>query len=64
MLSTVDGADEWLEAVSDLDYKLFPYAKDHYQDLMKDVIAMLNSEEGIGQKRPSSLAFLMTFRAA
>lgn len=34
-----------------LDYKLIPYVKDHYQDLIKDVIAMLNSEEGIGHKK-------------
>lgn len=34
-----------------LDYKEIPYLKDHYQDLMKDVIAMLNSEEGIGHKK-------------
>lgn len=31
-----------------LDYKEIPYLKDHYHDLIKDVIAMLNSEEGIG----------------
>lgn len=31
-----------------LDYKEIPYRKDHYHDLIKDVIAMLNSEDGIG----------------
>ena len=30
-----------------LDYKEIPYLKDYYHDLIKDVIAMLNSEEAI-----------------
>ena len=47
-----------------LDYKLFPYVKDHYQDLMKDVIAMLNPRKESGIKRPLSLAFLIIFRPA
>ena len=34
-----------------LDYKEIPYLKDHYHDLIKDVIAMLNSEEGIGYNK-------------
>ncbi|MCM1233989.1 MAG: ATP-binding protein [Ruminococcus flavefaciens] len=34
-----------------LDYKEIPYLKDHYHDLIKDVIAMLNSEEGIGYSK-------------
>lgn len=34
-----------------LDYKEIPYLKDHYHDLIKDVIAMLNCEEGIGYNK-------------
>ena len=34
-----------------LDYKEFPYVKRVYSDLIKDVIAMLNSEEGIGKEK-------------
>ncbi len=34
-----------------LDYKEIPYLKDHYHDLIKDVIAMLNSEEAIGHDK-------------
>jgi len=34
-----------------LDYKEIPYLKDHYYDLIKDVIAMLNSEEAIGHDK-------------
>lgn len=34
-----------------LDYKVIPYTKRYYHDLIKDVIAMLNSEEGIGQDK-------------
>lgn len=34
-----------------LDYKEIPYLKDHYHELIKDVIAMLNSEEGIGNSK-------------
>lgn len=34
-----------------LDYKEIPYLKDHYYDLIKDVISMLNSEEAIGYNK-------------
>ena len=34
-----------------IDYKQVPYTKAHYSDLIKDTIAMLNSEEGIGKNK-------------
>lgn len=34
-----------------LDYKVIPYVKNYYHDLIRDIIAMLNSEEGLGKEK-------------
>lgn len=34
-----------------IDYKEIPYKKQRYHELIKDVISMLNSEEGIGREK-------------
>ena len=44
-----------------LDYKEIPYLKDHYHDLIKDVIAMLIPRKELDTTKQLSLAFLIIF---